>query len=103
MITGIGLAAAPNLLLRTLRIAETDDPWIRVLGVVISLLGYYYITAARADSISFFRATIRARLVVPVAFTILVALQLADPLLIAFGLVDALGAAWTWTALRTER
>jgi hypothetical protein len=39
---GVALVAMPNLLLRLVGIPATDEPWIRVLGLVAASLGVYY-------------------------------------------------------------
>ena len=101
--TGLLFFVTPNTLLGLLRVAPTTEPWIRVLGVVAGVLGAYYVTAARAELIAFFRATLWGRAGVLLAFLLLVVLHLAPPILIAFGLIDAAGALWTITALRPAR
>lgn len=98
--TAVALILTPNTLLGLLRVAPTNEPWIHVLGVVVLSLAAYYITAARAESVAFFRASVWVRLMVLVGFTGLAAAAIAPPTLIGFGVVDALGALWTWSALR---
>jgi hypothetical protein len=95
------LVAIPNTLLGLLRLAPTTEPWIRVLGVVVGVLGGYYVSAARQGLTGFFHATVWGRGIVLVALAVLVGLGLAPPILIGFGLVDAAGALWTWVALRS--
>ena len=99
--TAATLIVAPNSLLGLLQIAPTTDPWIRVLGVVVLALAAYYVTAARGEVVPFFRATVWVRAMALVGFGGLVAASLAPATLVGFGIVDALGALWTWTALRT--
>ena len=100
VLTGTILVVIPNVLLASLRVASTQEPWIRVLGAVVAVLGYYYITAARNELASFFRATLWGRSAVLVLFLALALLSLAPAQLVVFGVIDALGAVWTWTALR---
>ena len=97
---GITLQTVPNLLLGAFGFPATGEVWIRVLGVVVMCLGYYYIRSARAGSRDFCRWTVHARSFVFVAFAALAALGLARPALIIFGAADLLGAAWTALALR---
>ena len=94
------LVITPNTLLGLLGIAPATEPWIRVLGVVVGALGAYYIVAARAELMPFFKATVWARALVLVGFAGLAAMAWAPVMIIGFGVVDALGALWTWTALR---
>ena len=98
--TAATLIVSPNTLLGLLRIAPTTEPWIHVLGVVVLALAAYYLTAARAESVPFFRATVWVRVMALVGFAGLAAASLAPVALIGFGVVDALGALWTWSALR---
>ncbi len=99
--TALVLITAPNVLLGLLRIAPATEPWIRVLGVVVAVLGAYYVAAARAELVPFLRATVWGRAMALVGFVCLAALSWAPPMIVAFGVVDALGALWTWSALRS--
>lgn len=99
---GLVLLVAPNLLLRTFGLAETDDVWVRVVGMLVVLLGYYYVRGAREELTSFLRWTVHARSAVLVFFVAFVALGFAPPILIAFGAIDAAAAVWTALALRAD-
>ncbi|MCX5761354.1 MAG: hypothetical protein NTW72_07595 [Gemmatimonadetes bacterium] len=101
--TAAVLALAPNVLLGLLGIELATEPWIRVLGVVVGALGAYYIVAARAELDPFFRASVWARALVLFGFCGLAAFGWAPVKLIGFGVLDALGAFWTWTSLRAPR
>ena len=96
------LLIAPNLLLRTFGLAESHDVWIRVVGMLVVLLGYYYSRAARAELTSFFHWTVHARGTVVFFFIAFVVLGLAPPTLILFGVIDAAAATWTALALRAD-
>lgn len=100
ILTGAILISIPNVLLDLLRIEPAQDPWIRVLGAVVAVLGYYYITAARNQLTDFFRATLWGRNAILVLFLALALLRLAPAQLVLFGIVDAIGALWTWSSLR---
>lgn len=96
------LVTTPNTLLGLLKVAPTTEPWIRVLGLVVGFLGGYYVVAARAALDAFIRATVWFRLGALAGFVTLAALSWAPATLIGFGVIDALGALWTWTALRPK-
>ena len=102
MATAVVLTITPNTLLALLRLAPTTEPWIRVLGVVAGILGAYYVSAARQDLTGFFRATVWGRVTFLVAVSLLVVLHWAPAILIGFGIIDAAGALWTWSALRSS-
>jgi hypothetical protein len=100
---GAVLIFAPNLLLGLLRLEPTREVYIRVLGVVVTTLGFYYIAAARAEAVSFFRWTVWGRPFVLAAFIALVLAGAGPPIMILFGAADAAGAVWTALALRGSR
>ena len=97
---GLGLACAPNVMLALFRQPPTGEPWLRILGVVAFVLGGYYLAAARGEAVVFFRASIRGRVVGAAAFAILVAAGIAPRFVLLMAALDALGAGWTWNALR---
>ena len=98
--TGVVLFALPNVLLGVLGLPRTSEPWIRVAGIPIGIMGTFHIAAARAELVPFFRYTVWARPIVLLGIATLVLLRLAPPILLLFGVVDAAGAAWTRAALR---
>ncbi len=100
LVMGIALLVAPNVVLGLLGFPLTTEVWIRVLGVVGGVLGFYYIQAGRNELTAFFRATVYGRCTFFVLLIGLVALGLAPGMLILFGVVDFLGAVWTGLALR---
>ena len=103
-IVGLGLILllVPNLLLGAFGFEETTEPWVRVLGVVVTALGYYYVVAARSNAQAFFSATVHGRVWLFLCFLALAALGMAKPILILFGLVDLFGAIWTRVTLGRE-
>lgn len=98
---GIALVAVPNLLLGMFFMPETNEVWIRVVGLLVFNIGVYYIYAARCEATEFFRASVYARSLVFVAFAIFALTGLAQPMLVGFGAVDFLGGLWTWRALKS--
>ncbi len=101
VVLGIVLLVAPNFLLRIFLLPGTTEVWIRVVGMLALILGFYCIQAARKETTDFFRWTVYARPTVIVFFAVFVLLGFASPPLILFGGVDLLGAIWTGLALRT--
>ncbi|MFO1280849.1 MAG: hypothetical protein U1F51_00030 [Burkholderiales bacterium] len=98
---GIALVAVPNLLLGAFLMPETNEVWIRVVGLLVFNIGVYYIVAARSEVIEFFRTTIVTRALIFAGFAAFVLAGLAKPMLIGFGAVDFLGGLWTWRALKS--
>lgn len=97
---GITLITVPNLFLRTLQLPETNEVWIRVVGVLALGLAYYYHRSAVQNNIGFIKLTVTVRIFVFLCFTSFVLLDYAPPILIGIGAFDALCAVWTWTALK---
>lgn len=101
-VVAITLVFFPNLLLRLMGIPETTEVWIRVLGILVGIIGFYYHRSGVTNNRAFFPLTVPARAIVLVSFIAFAALQMVSPMLILFGVVDLLGALWTWRALKQE-
>jgi hypothetical protein len=99
-LVSITLVFFPNILLSALHIPETNEVWIRVLGVLVGLIGFYYHRSGAKNISAFFPLTIPTRVVVLIAFILFAVLKMASPMLVGFGVVDFAGAMWTMTALK---
>lgn len=99
-VMGITLIAVPNLFLKTLQLPETNEVWIRIVGVVALCLGYYYHRTAVQNNTAFFKLTVPTRMFVFLSFIVFVLLKYTSPILIGIGTIDLLGAIWTMTALK---
>ena len=94
---------APNSLITLFGLPETNEVWIRVVGMLLVFLAYYDIQAARHELANFFRWSVIARASVIVFFAVFVLLKWVEPILLLFGAVDLAGALWTHLALRQDR
>lgn len=99
---GLVLTVTPNLLLTLFGFSTTTEPWIRVLGFVVVILGHYYLAAAHGEDRLFMRATIIPRLLVLPAFAIFVWAGWAPANLLLFTIPDVIGALWTRQSLGAE-
>jgi hypothetical protein len=99
-VLGPVLVVVPNALLTVFGIPETGEVWIRVVGMLVVFLGLYYVVGARNELVPFMRATVYGRFGVLTFFIAFVALGLAPPILVLFGVIDAAGAVWTASAIR---
>ncbi len=97
---GLILVVVPNVLLSLFRFPETNEVWVRVVGMLVLILGLYYSTAARHELTPMLRATVFGRFAVLAFFVAFVLLGFAPPILILFGGIDAIAATWTALALR---
>lgn len=97
---GAALATVPNPMLSIFGFPGTAEVWIRVAGVLVFNIGLYYWAAAPAEHAGFFMATVFARTLVVIAFTMFVLFGFAKPVLIGIGMIDFIGAMWTLIALK---
>jgi len=99
---GFVLMVTPDTLLRTFKVPDADGLWIRVVGMLVIILGFYYSHAARTEIRPFFVWTVIARSSVLLFFMAFVIAGLAPPALILFGVVDFAAAMWTLLAIRSD-
>ena len=102
-VLGIVLVVAPNFLLGMFFMPSTTEVWIRVVGVLVLFMAFYYIQVARKEMKDFIKLTVYTRSSLIIFFAAFVLLGWASPPLILFGVVDLLGAIWTGLALRSEK
>lgn len=100
LVLAVGLVLAPNALLALFGMPPTQEVWIRVLGILVGIVGAYDVIMAVRSLTPLYMPTVIARVFVFFAFIALALLGIAPPQLVIFGVVDLLGALWTWTALR---
>jgi hypothetical protein len=99
---GAVLLLSPNFLLHLFGAPPTNEVWIRINGMFIVCLAFFYIQAARHGLTLFIRWTVWARIAVIFYLTAFVILLGAPKALLLFGLVDLLSAAWTFMALKSD-
>ena len=102
LVLGGVLVGSPNTLLALVRLPATTEPWIHVLGVPVLGMGLLFVASARAEQTGFIRATVGARLFAFACLLALALVNIAPPLVAAFGIADLVGALWTFAALRTS-
>jgi hypothetical protein len=103
LLAGLSFIFIPNLVLPIFGFPTTTEVWIRLTGLLTAILGMYFLYSVRYDDHHFHRATLYARLIFFSGVVLFVIFKLGSPMLIAFGLVDLIGAAWTWSALRATK
>jgi hypothetical protein len=99
---GLILLFVPNLLLRVFGVPPTNEVWIRINGMFVLCLSFYYVRVARNELTIFIRWTVWARIAVIVYFAAFVLLVSAPKALLLFGLIDLLSAIWTRLALKKD-
>lgn len=103
IVLGSLLLLLPNVLLRVFGAPPTNEIWIRVNGMFVICLAYFYIQAARHSLTDFIRWTVWGRGAVIIYFVAFVMLAGAPKALLLFGLIDLVSATWTFMALQTDR
>lgn len=99
---GLALLLVPNLMLRAFGVPPTQEVWIRINGMFVLCLSFYYVQTARNELTNFIRWTVWARIAVIFYFAAFVLLVSAPKALLLFGLIDLLAAIWTWLALKRD-
>jgi hypothetical protein len=99
---GFVLVVTPDTLVRIFKFPDADGLWVRVVGMLVIILGFYYSHIARADFRPFFVWTVIARTSVLLFFIAFVIAGLAPPALILFGVVEFAAAMWTLYAIRSD-
>lgn len=101
-VVGLTLIFVPNFLLRTLQMEETNEVWIRVVGVLVLCIAFYYHQSGAKNITGMFLLSTIARTLVCLSFIAFVLLKFVSPIIIGFGVIDMLGAIWTYTALKKQ-
>lgn len=101
-LVGLTLMIAPEFLLSLTQMPSTKEVWIRVVGVLTIAIAFYYQQAGSKNIVAFFPLTVVVRLFVFLSFIGLVLLNFVSPVLIVFGVVDFIGAVWTWRSLKKK-
>ena len=99
---GLGFLLIPNVLLPIFGFPTTTEVWIRVLALVVLALALYHIHCARNDVVPFFQITVPGRIGFAIGLVALFLMGLSGAGLLLFAIIEILGAAWTWSALRTR-
>jgi hypothetical protein len=99
VVVALPFLIVPSVVLSLLPLPEANDAWIRVLGLVVLVLGVYYIAASSDDAPTFAKATVIGRLFAA-AGLVVIAVTSGYLFIALFAGPDAAGAVWTWTARR---
>ena len=98
-VLGSGLLFFPGKILPLFGHDKPKDFWIRVFGLVVIVLGYYYIDTAVHDITRFFWISVYGRYAVTLGELLLVASKRAPKAVIPNAVIEAGGATWTLIVL----
>lgn len=102
VVSGLGLMLVPHVMLGMLGLSAGDDAWIRMVGMLASIIGVYYLVAASAGIRDIIKWSIPIRFYAAFFMGFLFVSGTLSTGILLFAAIDALGAAWTWVALRNE-
>ena len=100
---GFGFILMPMQILHLFGLTAGDDVWIRFVGMLASIIGFYYIQVARTGLDRFIPWTVPGRYYAGAMMTLLVVLKMVGPGLLLFAAIDIAAATWTWVALRSAK
>lgn len=99
-VVGVGFMFIPLQILKLFGLTAGDDVWIRFVGMLASIIGYYYIQAARSALDKFVPWTVIGRYYAAAFMVLLVVMGKVGPSLLIFAAIDIAGATWTWLGVR---
>ena len=100
LVVGIGVAIAPDVILRFLGFPPAGDSWVRMVGVLAIVIGAYDVVSGRSNAEANIRASVPIRFAFAAACGALVLLRYMPVQLLPLAAIDAAGAVWTALALR---
>ena len=92
LIVGLGFMLAPHLILSIFGLSAGDDVWIRMVGMLASIIGAYYLLVVRARLEVFFKWTVPGRYYAACFMVLIFALGKVGPAILLFAAVDAVAA-----------
>ena len=100
LVSGISLVLFPNFLLKIFGFEPTQEIWIRVLGMLILALSFYYYAMYKNGGKEIIRATVQGRLFFCAGSVAFVILGMVKPVLLGFAIVETGLALWTLSEIR---
>ena len=102
VITGLVLLIVPEVLFNVADHPTPPDVMSRIAGMLLLLFSYMYFRSALDEVTQFFHWTVHMRPFIIVFLIVFYLLDLASPIIITFGVIDLVGALWTWWAIRKD-
>ena len=102
IIAGLQLVFVPNLLLGIFGFQPTSEIWIRVMGLLVLALSFYYYAMVNHGTPEVVKATVYGRTFFCLGLITLVIIGIAEPPLIGFAIAELALTAWTWSELRAK-
>ena len=102
LLLGLAFLINPNPVITLFGFQPVDDFWIRIIGLVLLILSFYYYMAIKEKAYNFYKWTTYGRMPIFFVFLIFVLLGIAPPILLAFGAFETGCAFWTKAALKKD-
>ena len=102
-VVGLGFMLIPHYVLNLFGLSAGDDVWVRFVGMLASIIGFYYVQVVRVGLDRFIPWTVAGRYYAAGLMVLFVVLGKVGLGMLLFAAVDTAAATWTWLALRSVR
>ena len=103
LVAGTSLLFFPNFLLGKKRSEPTNEIWIRVLGMLVLALSFYYYAMYKNGGREVIRATVQGRLFFCAGLVAFVVLGMVKPVLLGFAVAETGLALWTLSEVKERK
>jgi hypothetical protein len=103
ILSGLQLLFIPNVLLGIFGFDLTNEIWIRVMGLLVLVLSFYYYAIAHHGNDKIVMATVVGRLLFCAGLVMFVVLGLAKTPLIGFAVLETGLALWSWQEIKNRK
>jgi hypothetical protein len=100
--SGLPFLLIPHFTLGMFGLSAGDDLWIRLVGVLLAVIGSFYVAAVLTRSDRMLIWSVPTRYATATLMAVMVALGEAGLALLVFAALDALTASLTWVAIRAD-
>lgn len=96
IINGLLLLFIPNTVLGMFGFEPTHEIWLRVMGLLVLALSFYYYNIAHHGNRKIVMATVYGRLFFCGGLVLFAVFGIAQPMIAAFAGLETLLALWSW-------
>ncbi len=102
LLIGVMLCAIPQQFIATLQLPVLPGAWARLLGLLVLILGGYYIISGKNNLLPFIKATVHLRIFFLLCCILLFVTGQMPKEILPLGVIDLLGAVWTQFSLKSS-
>lgn len=96
LISGLLFIFCPNLVFGLLKIPKTEEVWIRFVGIMALIVGFYNYQIATMELTEMYAATMYARAAFMLFILMVVVFKKQPKILLLFALVDVVAMIWMY-------